>query len=217
MSGPARTTRAEQVRATRLQILDAAERLFAEQGMYSVSNRQISTAAGQGNTAAVNYHFGTKADLVRAIMRRRLRPIEQIRLEMVREVAGTDDPRPWVRCLVEPLTTYVASLDQPTWFLRFSAQLLADPVLRTAVTDELMTTPALAPVLDGLRACLPDLDERTRAERYTMTRLLLVQLNAEREGELSADPATARERWESLSSGLVDALTGLWTAPSGGG
>ncbi|MGO4759077.1 TetR family transcriptional regulator, partial [Streptomyces sp. 2MCAF27] len=61
-----RTARAEQVSATRELILTAAERLFAERGVYAVSNRQVSEAAGQGNNAAVGYHFGTKADLVRA-------------------------------------------------------------------------------------------------------------------------------------------------------
>ncbi|WP_416969054.1 hypothetical protein [Streptomyces sp. 4F14] len=29
--------------------------------MHAVANRQISRAAGQGNNAAVTYHFGTKA------------------------------------------------------------------------------------------------------------------------------------------------------------
>jgi cytochrome P450 len=51
-------------------ILATTERLFAERGIHAVSNRQISEAAGQGNSAAVGYHFGTKADLVRAIARR---------------------------------------------------------------------------------------------------------------------------------------------------
>lgn len=209
---PKRTTRAEQVRATRLQLLDTAERLFAEQGLHAVSNRQVSTAAGQGNNAAVNYHFGTKSDLVRAIMRRHIEPIEQIRLEVLHEVAESDDPREWVRCLVEPVTTYAASLEQPTWFFRFSAQIMADPARRDAVSEGLMATRALGPVLDGLRKCLPDLDDATRSERSTMTRLLLVHLYAEREGELSSAPATAHEGWSDLSTSLVDALTGLWTA-----
>ncbi|MFE1785580.1 TetR family transcriptional regulator [Streptomyces sp. NPDC059506] len=47
-----RIPRAEQVGATRQQILTAAERLFAEQGLYAVSNRRISAAAGQGNNTA---------------------------------------------------------------------------------------------------------------------------------------------------------------------
>ena len=67
-AGPGRMTRSARRDATRELILTTAERLFAEYGIEVVSNRQISEAAGQGNNAAVNYHFGTKADLVRAIM-----------------------------------------------------------------------------------------------------------------------------------------------------
>src|SRR5699024_7108128 len=64
MTGAARADRGA---GTREVILDTAERLFVEHGTGVVSNRQISEAAGQGNNTAVGYHFGTRADLVRAI------------------------------------------------------------------------------------------------------------------------------------------------------
>src|SRR3546814_2769538 len=41
-------------------ILQAAEDCFGEHGIDAVSLRQIAIAAGQGNTAAVQYHFGSK-------------------------------------------------------------------------------------------------------------------------------------------------------------
>ena len=44
--------RSEQVAATRRRIASTAERLFAEQGVATVSNRQISEAAGQGKPLA---------------------------------------------------------------------------------------------------------------------------------------------------------------------
>ena len=59
----ARSVRAERASTTQEAILKAAERLYAEHGVFAVSNRQVSEAAGQGNNAAVGYHFGTKADL----------------------------------------------------------------------------------------------------------------------------------------------------------
>ncbi|HEX2214632.1 MAG TPA: TetR family transcriptional regulator, partial [Mycobacterium sp.] len=51
----ARSVRTERASVTREAILTAAERLFAEHGVYAVSNRQVSEAAGQGNNAAVGY------------------------------------------------------------------------------------------------------------------------------------------------------------------
>ncbi|MEV1249672.1 TetR/AcrR family transcriptional regulator [Nonomuraea sp. NPDC050022] len=87
--------RAERANATRAHILVAAERLFAEHGVYVVSNRQISEAAGQGNNAAVTYHFGTKAELVRAIARKHGRQIERVRERMLERPPGSDDVRDW--------------------------------------------------------------------------------------------------------------------------
>jgi len=50
-------------------IVDAAERLFLEKGLGGVSVRAVTAEAGT-NVAAVNYHFGSKAELLRAMVRR---------------------------------------------------------------------------------------------------------------------------------------------------
>jgi len=48
----ARAARSDRASTTQQAILTAAERLFAEHGVFAVSNRQVSEAAGQGNNAA---------------------------------------------------------------------------------------------------------------------------------------------------------------------
>jgi AcrR family transcriptional regulator len=77
MTTVGRAVRGERASSTQEAILVAAERLFAEHGVFAVSNRQVSEAAGQGNNAAVGYHFGTKADLVRAIEEKHRGPVEE--------------------------------------------------------------------------------------------------------------------------------------------
>ncbi len=67
---------------TKTKILDAAERLFAGQGLGVTSLRQITAEAGV-NLAAVNYHFRSKEELAGAVLERRLRPVNQKRLEML--------------------------------------------------------------------------------------------------------------------------------------
>lgn len=62
---------------TRQAILDVAERMFAEQGIHSVSLRALMMEAGT-NIAAVHYHFGSRKHLVEQVFARRaLRIAEQ--------------------------------------------------------------------------------------------------------------------------------------------
>ena len=84
-----RMARSERSTGTREAILSAAEVLFAERGMYAVSNRQISEAAGQGNNAAACYHFGTRTDLLRAIESKHREPIEELRKRMLADVGDS--------------------------------------------------------------------------------------------------------------------------------
>jgi AcrR family transcriptional regulator len=208
-----RTVREERVSATREAILVTAERLFAEHGVYAVSNRQISEAAGQGNTAAVGYHFGTKADLVRAIVRRRTLPVERLRARMVAQVTGSTDVRDWVACLVRPTTEYLAELGNPTWFARFGAQLMTDPALREIMIEESLASSSLIETLDGLNRCLPALPAEVRVERGDMARQLMVHVSAERERALAEGTPTPRATWHDAATGLIDAIIGLWLAP----
>ena len=65
---------------TRERILDAAERLFMENGYEATSMRTI-TGAAEVNLAAVNYHFGSKEALLREVFRRRLAWLNRERLQ----------------------------------------------------------------------------------------------------------------------------------------
>jgi AcrR family transcriptional regulator len=208
-----RTARAN---VTRELILTAAERLFAEHGVFAVSNRQVSEAAGQGNNTAVGYHFGTKADLVRAIARRHAGPIEEIRRRMVSEIGDSTDIRDWLSCLIRPVAEHVAALAAlggPTWFARFGAQIMTDPTLRSIMIEESQSSPSLARILAEMDRCLPDLPPEVRAERFDMARQLLVHMVAERERALADGTPTPRSSWDDAATGILDALVGLWLAP----
>ncbi|MFT7869141.1 MULTISPECIES: TetR/AcrR family transcriptional regulator [Amycolatopsis] len=205
--------KAERAHATRELILTVAERLFAEHGVLAVSNRQISEAAGQGNNAAVGYHFGTKADLVRAIARRRSAQVEEVRQRMLARLGDDADLRDWIGCLVHPSAEHLAALGSPTWFARFIAQVMTEPSLREVVAEETLSSPSLMRTVEGLLRCLPDLPAEVRAERNAMTRQLVLHTMAERERALAEDGFTPRASWQDAASGLTDALVGLWLAP----
>ena len=54
---------------TRDRLLQVAAEMFADRGFKKVTIREISAAA-QANVAAVNYHFGDKDALYRAVVQR---------------------------------------------------------------------------------------------------------------------------------------------------
>jgi AcrR family transcriptional regulator len=79
---------------TKERILDAAEQLFSAHGFAGTSLRAVTKEAGV-NLAAVHYHFGTKEDLLRAVVSRIVVPVNRERLEMLEQVeaaAGNAPP-----------------------------------------------------------------------------------------------------------------------------
>ena len=208
-----RGARTDRAGSTRDAILTAAERLFAEHGLFAVSNRQVSEAAGQGNNAAVGYHFGTKADLLRAIVRKHNAAVERRCQQMVEHVGTDPQLRDWVECLVRPLAAHLTELGNPTWYARFSAQLMPDPAHRDIVSEESLTSSAVLAVIEGLNHCLPQMRPEVRVERNAMARQLIVGTFAERERALAAGDPTPHPSWDSMATSLVDAITGLMAAP----
>ncbi len=88
---------------TRKRILDSAERLFAERGFEATSIRDIIGAAGV-NIGAINYHFGTKQQLIAAIFCRRVEPVNRRRLALLAGLKPkTGGQPPTVEALLEAL------------------------------------------------------------------------------------------------------------------
>ena len=80
---------------TRSRILDAAEELFGERGLDRVSIRAITRQA-KVNLAAINYHFGSKDDLIAVVFERRVVPVNEARLaalDRVEKSAGKRVPK----------------------------------------------------------------------------------------------------------------------------
>ncbi|MCV7314343.1 TetR family transcriptional regulator [Mycolicibacillus parakoreensis] len=198
--------------STRGALLTAAERLFAEHGVEAVTHRQIVQGAGQGNNAAVAYHFGTKKDLVRAIHDRHAIYIEELRAVRISETGESADLRDWVSCLVRPLTDYLASLPGPTWYARFAAQVMTDPTYQRVVTKNSLESESMRRVVERIGR-IPQLPNHVRAERVIMMRTMLVYTCAAIERGFAEDAQGPRADWHGAASGLIDGIVGVWQAP----
>jgi len=208
-----RSPRSARADGTREAILSAAERLFAEHGVEAVTHRQIVEAAGQGNNAAVAYHFGTKADLVRAIEDSHAGHIETLRIAKIAETGDSTDLRDWVSCLVQPLTDHLTSLTGPTWYARFAAQVMTDPTYQRVVTKNALDSTSLRRVVDQIGWGVPGLPNHVRAERNIMMRTMLMHTCATIEHRLAEGERTPRSDWPGAARGLIDGIVGLWQAP----
>ncbi|MYT74615.1 TetR family transcriptional regulator [Streptomyces sp. SID8367] len=198
---------------TRQAIVAAAERLYAERGIAGVSNRQISEAAGQGNVAAVGYHFGSKTELVRAILAHHSAAAESVRQDMLDAIDDPDDVRAWVECLVRPVPEYLAGLDGPSWYARFSAQLMTDPALRAVLTDDALNRGPVAAVLSGLGRLLGRIPPEVRRSRGEMASYLITHTCAEHEGRVARGEAPPAS-WRETATLLTDAVSGMFAAPA---
>ncbi|HEY4530389.1 MAG TPA: TetR family transcriptional regulator [Luteimonas sp.] len=70
--------------STKDRILGAAEELFAQHGFMGTSLRQVTSRADV-NIAAVNYHFGSKENLINEVFRRRMDDMSGQRLAQLEQ------------------------------------------------------------------------------------------------------------------------------------
>jgi len=116
---------------TRQRLLDAAERLFAEQGFDGTSLRAITTEA-EANLAAVNYHFDSKEGLIAAVFKRRIEPLNRERLHLLQEAVEAVAPQPpaleaVIRAFVAPPLRLHQGRAGSAPFARLIGRIFAEP------------------------------------------------------------------------------------------
>ncbi|WP_422747008.1 TetR/AcrR family transcriptional regulator [Mycobacterium sp. WMMD1722] len=110
--------------ATRGKLIAIAEAMFADRGIAAVSLNEIRLAAGQSNAAVVNYHFGSKEDLVKAILEDRLERIDAERGRILDTALSGSQPIE-LRGLLEALVLpQVSSIERGERHVELVAQLL---------------------------------------------------------------------------------------------
>lgn len=194
--------------ATRTALLDAAERLFAESGIYYVSDRKVAEAAGNTNHSAVGYYFGGREGLLRALITRHLRALEEPRRAMFeRSDSLLDD----VRSLVVPMTDTLAGLPQPTWRARFVSQALHHPLATKVFHDMAGEAPTATLIVRSVAARLGHLPRDIVRGRAALMSHVVMSACAEMEerGERDGEPP----RWREAGDFLSDSLAGMLTAP----
>jgi AcrR family transcriptional regulator len=130
----------------RRQILDSALRLFAMRGISGVSLREIRLAANQGNAAALQYHFGTKDGLLRALLERELPLLVDRRRALLglAQAGAQDDVRSVAAVFVLPYAQLATGSSRERHVVQFLSQLHDDVSLSVQDIQELIGDTATA-------------------------------------------------------------------------
>ena len=113
--------------STKDRILGAAEELFAQHGFAATSLRQVTGLAAV-NIAAVNYHFGSKENLVNEVFRRRMDEMTAARLAQLEQArsARPGDLRAVLAAFVEPALAMAQDRQSGGAFVRVIARAYAE-------------------------------------------------------------------------------------------
>jgi AcrR family transcriptional regulator len=186
-TGPGRARRNARGQATRELMLVTAERLFAERGIESVPLRDIAVAAGARNNVAVQYHFGDRETLVRAVAAHRAAFVDDVQAKLLGESLATGEPpRPidHVRLFVESLAANVAEDDNH--YIPFLSRYLIERGGYAGLFDAVPATTVLT-LRSLLRHLLRDLDPATIQERWEVVMSTTVHTLARYQRALAAD------------------------------
>lgn len=199
---------------TRLRLLDAAERLFAERGFEGTSMRALARAAG-ASLSSTNYHFGTKEALLEAALRRRAGPVNALRLARLDEAEATAGDSPvaletildaFVRPLFEVRAARGADSARPGWV---AARLFLDPApLVTRIRADLFSE-VDGRFLAALERALPGRVRRKIEIAYQLTNGLLSHVAAGRVLPNEPDTPSQRDPEAVLLGLLAYATAGL--------
>ncbi len=193
---------------TRSRLVSAAEMLFAQRGVDGVSLREINRAAEQANASALQYHFGDRRGLVRAVIAKHRATIEARRHALLDqyEAEGDDDLRTLAAALVLPLSSKLADPGGGRAYLQVVAELVnrPDPVLDpAAMNDPEDSIYRWRSLLDPL---LPTESTRVFHTRFVAIRFAHVELARRAAGRTRRDDRL-------YVSHLVDLVTALLAAP----
>ncbi|TBR07331.1 MAG: TetR/AcrR family transcriptional regulator [Lysobacter sp.] len=124
--------------STKDRILGAAEELFAQYGFSGTSLRQVTSRADV-NIAAVNYHFGSKENLVNEVFRRRMDEMSDQRLSALKAAMadGNAELEPILAAFVEPALAMAQDRHGGASFMRVIARAYAEKndALRKFLSD----------------------------------------------------------------------------------
>ena len=195
----------------RTSIIVTAEKLFAEYGLHGISLRQISDAAGQKNTSAIQYHFGSRDGLVEAVFAHRMsviNPRRQAALDKLEASGRLGDVRALVSVMVWPMAEELRPRAEGNHYVQFLNRAMREKHLAVELTPpELMT--AWFSTIEHVRTAIRYLPDEIVDIRMLLASQQLISGLA----EFEADGAGETERLDFMVEALIDMIASGIAAP----
>jgi AcrR family transcriptional regulator len=158
-SSPKRSKKAEQRAETIEQILDAAEELFAQHGLYGVTLKDVAKRVGVHHTL-LNYYFSDKKALFDAVFARRAVVTSERRMKALEDYESSTSGKPTVEgalraFLDTDLDLYIRGGRGWKNYAQLSAQVANTPEWGAELMDEHFD-PVVLKLIGLLRKALPD-------------------------------------------------------------
>jgi AcrR family transcriptional regulator len=146
----------DQKDSSRERLLDAAEALFAEIGYSGISVREISARA-EVNLGSIPYYFGTKENLLKEVLVRRVRPINAERARLLK-IAMTL-PKPTIESILHAvLAPAFRSSRELTAYRKLAGRLATDPTPEVRRVMDDIYNPRTLIFPKALRSVCPHID-----------------------------------------------------------
>src|SRR6266702_2396247 len=186
-------------------LLDAAAVLMDERGVDNVTVHDISQASGHRNRSAVQYHFGSRDAVIRAVISRNMAPVDAERNLLLDHLETTWAPlttRGVLEVVVLPLARHLRTPEGRRYF-RIGAQLINHPRFMTDARDAITVNTSITRCAAYLLPSLDHLPVPIAVERTSQVTSFIIRACADqrrvRPGRGQGMTAAGRNRPERRS------------------
>jgi len=201
----------------RLQLILAAECYFALRGFAGTSLKDIQEAAGQRNSSAVHYHFGSRDQLIAAILDYRIPPYAEKRSALMKSLEGRQSEltiRDLVATWIGPLAEELRPREDGNHYFRFLDQLQQNGPAHIRARAADLQALGYTAIFDTLMKKMPTGSPRLDRSRLALTAKIILSSLAQLEAAMPQNGTTSTDYPEFAISNLMDYVSaGLAASP----
>jgi AcrR family transcriptional regulator len=178
--------------------------MLAQHGPEAVSLRQIAAEAGYASSAPIQYHFGSKDGLIKAINDLRQPGIDARRIEILDRAGEISLP-----AIAESMTLPFLDADVPADYVALTGRLLATYGKYATTHRAANDMPGWRRTRNALDLLLADVPPNVRALRLNFANVLLLNAIAERRTGAGLNTGALRLSAATFTSELLKSVVAL--------